>query len=222
MSFVKPMFHAWSYSRLKTWEECPAKAKYKFIDRLPEPDSPYAARGSDIHKLAERYLKDDLDEMPVQLKEVDEYIEALKIPGVQTEMQIAFDKDWKPTGWFAPNVYCRVVFDAANPEPLKVTVTDHKTGKKREQEHIDQLRLYALASFMYWPEIEEVNAQIIYIDHGERLRMTFTRSTVPELLTYWTTRADKMRSDDVFAATPSPSCKYCHYRKSNGGPCRFN
>jgi len=222
MSFVKPMFFAWSYSRISNWEGCHARAKYKFIDKLPEPDSPYAARGGDIHKLAERYLKGELTELPAQLNQVDEYIEDLKVPGVQTELQLAFTKEWKPTGWFARDVYCRVIYDAVVPADKEVTVTDHKTGKKREAEHIDQLRLYALTAFMQWPEVDKVNAQVLYVDHGERLRMVFHRDTVPELLKYWDDRAAKMLADDIFAAIPNPGCKWCHYRKSNGGPCQFN
>jgi CRISPR/Cas system-associated exonuclease Cas4 (RecB family) len=217
--FFKPTIQAWSYSRLSTWEECPAKAKYKFLDKLPEPDNPAMARGSDIHKLAENYLKGELTELPVQLQQVDEYIEELM--GAQTELQLAFTRKWAPTTWFGPDVYCRVVFDAVKITPPEAVVVDHKTGKQRPEEHKDQLRLYALAAFMKWPEVEVVHSQILYIDHGERMRMMFTRDIVPNLLEYWDERAGKMRADDIFAPRPSPKCKWCTFRKSNGGPCTF-
>jgi CRISPR/Cas system-associated exonuclease Cas4 (RecB family) len=220
MSFFKPKIVAWSYSRLKTWEECPAKAKYKFLLKLPEPDSPYAARGTDLHELAENYIKGTVIDCPPPLVDVKEYLDALKHESTKTEMQVAFDDNWEPCEWFSVKTYCRVIFDAVKREGAKATVVDHKTGKKYD-EHTDQLRLYALASFMLWPDVEEIEAQVIYIDHAERLRMTFHRSSVEELKAYWEGRANKMRSDDMFSPTPNPKCKWCHFRKSNGGPCVF-
>jgi CRISPR/Cas system-associated exonuclease Cas4 (RecB family) len=217
--FFKPRILAWSYSRLSTWEGCPAKAKYKFIDRLKEPDSPYAARGTDLHTLAENYITGKIDKMPVQLQDVDEYIEPLK--GGEAELQLAFDEHWNPVPWFGPQVYCRVVLDAVKLTPPTAIVADHKSGKKREKEHTEQLRLYALAAFRQWPTVDEVEAQIIYIDHGERLRMRFHRDSLTEIKEYWDARAAKMRADDLFSPRPGPGCKWCHYRKTNGGPCIF-
>jgi CRISPR/Cas system-associated exonuclease Cas4 (RecB family) len=222
MSFVTPKIVAWSYSRLSSWEECPAKAKYKFLLKLPEPASPYAARGTDLHSLAEDYIKGKIIDVPTQLSNVQEYLDELKHADTKTELQLAFTEAWEPTEWFAMNVYCRVIFDAVRVLPEKTVVVDHKTGKKRQDEHTDQLRLYALATFKQWPETPVVDAQVIYIDQAERLRMTFTKDKIPELQAYWDERAGKMRADDMFSPRPNPNCKWCHYRKSNGGPCQFS
>jgi CRISPR/Cas system-associated exonuclease Cas4 (RecB family) len=223
MSFIPLRIAAGSFSRLKTWEECPAKAKYKFLLKLPEPDSPYAARGTDLHALSASYIKGEVLDIPAQLSDVVDYLNDLKHADTKTELQLAYDKDWKPTEWFAMNVYCRVIFDAlklSQPE-RRVLVVDHKTGKKREEEHVDQLRLYALAAFSSWDWADVVDAQVIYIDHGERMRMEFRREVLPMLKEYWNKRLDKMTADDVLAPRPNPGCKWCHYRKSNGGPCQF-
>ena len=48
----------WSYSRLTTWEQCPLKAKLKYIDGLKEPGSPAMDRGTAIHKDAEEQGSD--------------------------------------------------------------------------------------------------------------------------------------------------------------------
>lgn len=218
--FFKPMITAWSYSRLSTWETCPAKAKYKFLDKLPEPDSPAASRGSEIHSLAELYIKGDLKQLPVELEQVSEFLEPLM--GGQTELQLAFTKDWEACSWFGPQVYCRVVFDVVKVDGARGVVVDHKTGKQRQEEHTDQLRLYALTSFVQWPEVEEIEAQILYIDHGERMRMTFKRDSLPELKEYWDNRASKMMADDIFSPKPNPGCRWCAFSKSKGGPCIFS
>ena len=217
--FFKPMITAWSYSRLSTWETCPAKAKYKFLDKLPEPDSPAAGRGKALHTMAEEYITGKVTELPHELAEVAEYIEELK--GGAAELQLAFTKEWVPCSWFGPQVYCRVIFDAVKLAGPKGTVADHKSGKIKQEEHTDQLRLYALTSFIQYPELEEVEAQILYIDHGERLRMTFHRKDLQELKDYWDNRAGKMMADDVFSPKPNSTCRYCAYSKSKGGPCIF-
>jgi CRISPR/Cas system-associated exonuclease Cas4 (RecB family) len=217
--FFKPMILAWSYSRLTTWEDCPAKAKYKFLDKLPEEDSPYAARGLAIHKMAEEYITGKVDKLAPELEQVDEFIEPYK--GHKAELQIAFTKNWEPCPWFGPQVYCRVVIDALRVDGRMGYVADHKTGKKREDEHKDQLRLYGLAMFLLEPTVEECEAQIIYVDHGERMRMTFHRNQMKELAEYWDNRAGKMTSDDVFSPRPGPYCRWCSFSKSKGGPCIF-
>ena len=43
----------WSYSRWTTYEDCPARARYKFLDRLPDPSGPGEDRGTALHKAAE-------------------------------------------------------------------------------------------------------------------------------------------------------------------------
>jgi CRISPR/Cas system-associated exonuclease Cas4 (RecB family) len=220
MSFIKPRIVAWSYSRLSTWEECPAKANYKFLQKLPEPDSPYAARGTHLHELAANYIQNKSD-LAMQIGEVKDYLDELKHPDTQCEMQLAFDENWEPTEWFSPRVYCRVIFDAVKPELPLLTIADHKSGKKRPEEHTDQLRLYALAGFAGWPKAEVINAQIIYLDHAERLSMEFSRDKLDELKQYWGERAERMRNDDLFSPKPGKGCKWCHFRKANGGPCIF-
>jgi CRISPR/Cas system-associated exonuclease Cas4 (RecB family) len=218
MSFVKPRLYAWSYSRLTTWEECPAKAKYKFLEKLPEPASPYAARGTHLHTLAENYLQGKA-ELPMELHGVKEYLDELI--GASTEHQLAYNEQWNPVAWFDPTVYCRVIFDAVLDKGPEVTIVDHKSGKKREEEHTDQLRLYALAGFKQYPVAQKINAQIIYLDHDERLTMEFHKHTESKLQEYWDDRAAKMRADDMFSPKPGKACRYCHFRKTNGGPCIF-
>lgn len=221
MSFVAPRLYAVSYSRIKTWELCPAKAKYKFLLKLPEGESVYANRGTDMHALAASYIKGEMVDVPRQLEDVKDFLDEYRHPETQTEMQVAFDENWQPVEWFSIKVMCRVILDCILRKDAIVHFADHKSGKKRDDEYIEQLRLYALACFMLWPEVEVIDAQIIYLDHGERLRMTYTRDVLPELQEYWGARISKVRADDIFPARPNPKCQYCHYRKSNGGPCSF-
>ena len=46
----------WSYSRLGTYESCPKKAYYSYVEKIPQEQHPAAQRGTRIHQLAEDYI----------------------------------------------------------------------------------------------------------------------------------------------------------------------
>ena len=99
----------WSYSRLKTFEDCPKKAEYAFIQRIKEPGNKAMDRGKDIHKMCEEYIRGHYDEIPKQLSDFEEAFDLLKdlhLKGhVLCEGDWAFDTEWKPTGWFDTNAW---------------------------------------------------------------------------------------------------------------------
>lgn len=218
---TKPKITAWSYSRLKAWETCPKQAYFKFIMKLKEPDSVYAARGTELHEMAEKYTKGELADAPPPLQGTIQWIDEFRHPDSLPEQQLSFDRGWKKVDWFSFKTYCRVIFDAFLVQGPIAKVADYKSGKVYKEDHMDQMRLYALAAFKLNPEVEKVEAQVIYFDQDQRMKLEFTRDKEAKLQTYWEDRANKMLSDDIFPATPNPKCKWCHFRKSNGGPCSF-
>ena len=61
------MINRWSYSKLGTYESCPKKAYYRYIEKLPEEKHPAAERGIKIHNLAEQYITGEIKEIPREL-----------------------------------------------------------------------------------------------------------------------------------------------------------
>ena len=49
---------AWSYSSLSTYEQCPRKYKYIYVDKNREPESEAIRYGNELHKAAELHIKD--------------------------------------------------------------------------------------------------------------------------------------------------------------------
>lgn len=223
MSFIdKPRITAFSHSRLNTYEQCPRKAKYKFIQKLKEPSSTAAERGIDIHKQLEDYIKGEQDHLPdiVSDEALIGIMEALKEEGADTELQVAFDRNWEPCDWFGPQTFMRVVWDAISLNDEHALVVDHKTGKIYA-EHKQQADLYALAAFRKYPDINEVTVAFLYIDQNIVGTYEFTREDLPELAQAIEERVRPAASDDVFAPTPSPKCRWCFFRNGNQGPCEF-
>ena len=50
----------WSFSALKTFEQCPYRSYLQKIKKIPEPQHPAAKRGTDIHNQAEDYVKGEI------------------------------------------------------------------------------------------------------------------------------------------------------------------
>lgn len=230
MSFIpegQQRIIALSHSRIETHIDCPRKAKYKFIMRMKEPGSIAMDRGSEIHQQLDDYISRRIDEVPVLKKapKVEAFVNVLRnIPECMTEKQYAFDQNWQLVEWFSPDVYFRVVYDVVlyEPEQKTVLLVDHKTGKYYAK-HQDQMREYAFCAFCIWPDVEEVSVRFLYLDldkvqhgHCEPFRRDKDFDTLKGCVE---ARCARVRNDTVFPTRPGPKCNWCHFRRSNGGPC---
>ncbi len=233
-SFKPPT--AWSFSRLGDYNQCPAKFKYKHLMKMQEPPSAAMQRGTDIHTMAENYLKGTLPKLPPELKLLkDEFTllrklyKSKKLPMV-IEDNWAFTKDWEQTQWNDwQNCFVRIKLDAAHfiDEGNVLIVTDWKTGKYRPDDndaYMQQLELYALAAMLIYPNLQCVRPRLGYIDAGEWFPKTpveYTRADIPELKKLWAQRVKPMFNDKRWAPKPNRFCMWCHYRKDNNGPCQY-
>jgi hypothetical protein len=182
-------------------------------------------RGSAIHKLAERIVKDKpRSKIPEELSCFTEEIRALqKNKTVRVEVQQAFTNKWGFTDWFGESAWCRVVIDLLYIEKGMLYVVDWKTGKLNDS-HSGQLSLYALAGLLLYPDLDEVNVQLFYADHGiimpEEVKI-YTQADVPALKKEWAAKAKPILADRRFPPKPGNACQWCHFSKAKGGQCDF-
>lgn len=222
MNWAKPtQITSWSYSRYALYEECPAKAKYKFIDKLPEPGSPAMERGNAIHKLAEDYTKGLIKKLPPELaKFKDEFAELRKSKPVVEETW-AFTAEWKQTQWNDwNNCKVRIKVDASCKDGKTLYVIDHKTGKMRDG-YDAQLSLYALAGMLVFPDVNLVDTQLWFLDSGDVVDKQYKVGEREKLRKDWEKRTQPMLNDKRFAPKSGNACRWCPYSKSKGGPCKF-
>lgn len=218
---------AWSYSRYNDYQLCPFKAKCKYVLKIKEPGSQAMDRGSEIHKKAEDYLKGVAKKLPTELKSLEVEYKALKKTKPEVEMEVAFTNAWQKTDWFNwQNAWCRVKIDALTPPIVEnpvVFVKDHKTGKLKEHgEYEEQLELYGLTGLLLYPIAEKAKPSLLFVDHGVEVPgEEYPRKDVEKLKKKWEIRVTPMLKDTRFKPTPGNYCKWCHFRKSNGGPCEF-
>lgn len=239
---IKPLT-SWSFSRYSTYKQCPLKAKFNFIDKINEPPNAAMERGTQIHNLAEDFVKGKIPKLPPELKLFDKDFKALKtmFKKVSQSMVVedtwAFTKDWEETAWNNWTAcYVRIKLDCAHHEnDDTLIVTDWKTGKfrvEKNEEYVEQLELYALAALLLHPHLKAVKPRLGYLDQGiyypraEDAELVFTRDDIPKLQKLWNKRVKPMMNDTIFAPRPNNNCHWCWYgqsKKAAGGPglCKY-
>ena len=218
----KPRLTQWSYSRWAGYEDCPLKTKLKVIDKLQEPGSPAMDRGTFIHKESEDYVTAKRKPpLPQSLAYFGDELAQARKGQPRCEHEWAFTSSWEPTGWMAKDCWCRVKTDLTFTRKNDLVIVDHKTGKRRES-HLTQLSLYALAGFIIFPDHDSITTEVWYLDQGKPVTSeAYKREDVPFLKLDWEQKTKAMLNDQQFAPRPSYTCRWCHFRKENGGPCRF-
>ena len=149
------------------------------------------------------------------------------------EMMLAFTDKWEPIplnnygqpvfgcGFKWDDIWCRIKSDVIVRREKECHIIDHKTGKVNEDQHEKQLDLYALGCFAYYPEVDTVNATMLYFDHGVTLDRVYTRGKdFTRLKKLWEKKVRKLLSDTRFLPTPNRLCRWCHYSGDNDGPCK--
>lgn len=212
---------AYSNSGIKSYEQCPYKYKLTRIEHRQEPTGDAAQRGKDIHYEFEQALT-ALPFLDEAYAFWSDYINELITYGAKSEAEFAVTKDWQPCGFKDENAWVRGIYDATyfNSSEKRAHVLDWKTGKERD--YGDQLKLYATVLLASYPEIDSVSTEVCYIDLKKRIQLkTYTREQLDELKEWLTSRITKIENDDVYAPKPDYGCRWCHFRKSNGGPCQW-
>jgi|TARA_Y100000310_G_scaffold315600_1_gene366342 CRISPR/Cas system-associated exonuclease Cas4 (RecB family) len=210
----------WSYSRLGTYESCPKKAYYRYIQHVPEEQHPAAERGIKIHGLAEQYIKGELEEVPRELylffEGFGQLQEDYQNGEVCVEEQWAFNLSWEKTDWDSEDTWGRYIIDAFVKQGAYAKIIDFKTGrfKGHNEGYKNQCTLYACCIFNRFPDVEKIDTELWYLDHHKITRYNFERSELQKIQDDFHKRGLKMTTDIEFNTTPSEfACRFCSFTK---------
>ena len=158
-----------------------------------------------MHDLCENYVNGTLPEMPNELYKMRKYFTKLKAEfdegKVILEDEWAYDSEWGITEWHANNVWLRVKLDALVLESeTSAHVIDYKTGRKfgNELKHAEQLMLYAISTFIRYPQLEFIKVTNWYLDHNETLSRNYSREQAMLFINRWSDRATLMTTTTSF------------------------
>lgn len=211
----------WGYSKLETFEKCPQKFKFQFIDKLPQPGSAAMERGSKMHESIESYLNGWVKELIPACRSFQQAIDALKDEEFKAEQALGLDKNWVVLpDWFHKSTWLRSKADAMYVHEDILVVIDFKSGKYRVPS-TDQVELYAIVGGALYPEVTQVTAEYWYLDTGEVYSRVYTQAELLELRKKFEKRVVPMYSNTNWAPQPSMECRWCPYSKTKGGKCMY-
>ncbi len=220
------MIQSWSNSKLGDFEKCKHLAWLKHDKRIPEPERPLPPgktehandRGTRVHDGLEMYVSHESDFLPIEAeKYFGPQIDLLRVMYadelVDLEGEWGMDEDWEIAPW--KSAWLRLKLDAlVHFDPTHALVIDYKTGRKfgNEIKHGEQLQLYQLVTFLRFPELEKVTAELWYIDTGDVTSTTFTRAQGLRFKNNFHRRGQALVSCTDFPPNPNKfSCKWCPY-----------
>ncbi len=228
------MASSWSFSKLSDFSKCKKYFWLKHEQRIPEPDrilkpgqTEFANdRGTRVHENCELYINGTSDQLAPEADKFFGYqIELLRVLHeegvVELEGEWGMSDTWEIAEWH--NAWLRLKLDVlVHLSKEHAMVIDFKTGAKWGQEvkHDQQLRLYAFVTFMRFPYLETVTAELWYLDKNETTSVTLTRT---DSLKY--RRTFEKQGSDITSCTDWPanpnkySCQYCLYGPEHSGHC---
>lgn len=212
---------SYSYSAIKLYEQCPLKYKLTRIDHLIEPTGDAANRGKTIHAEIESVLKGGLNLLSDDIKHLEDKINAWIKENGQSELPVGVNDKWEAVDFNAEDVMFRGVIDLfIKHADGQATVLDFKTGKHRD--YSDQVLVYSTIILSTMPDVHTVQNVIEFIDLAKTDKYKpIVRADLPKLQLQLKARITTIEKDTIFAPNPSVLCKWCYFRKSNGGPCKW-
>lgn len=97
----------------------------------------------------------------------------------------------------------------------KVRITDWKTGKKNNSEGKRQLFVYSIYYFTIFPNMQEIECNLVYLDQPDDKKEEIYKITRGEAEIQKKELEEKMTEIDnttVFKCVRTPLCNYCEYK----------
>lgn len=225
---------AWSHSALESFETCPRKhEQVKVLKFFAEPKNDAASWGDEFHRAAEVYIKAAAERRPIY--GVDEAIAGMdehtmlpknmvqyapylrpfiERPGKTfAERKYALTIGLTPCGFFDKATWLRAIIDVLTLNGSVAHVDDHKTGRNRKKD-MQQLIVFALATFYTHPEIDTVHTAYHWLQHGfgedAKDREVFYRYQIPDLWMQLVPKLERYKAAfgaGIFQPKPSGLCK---------------
>jgi hypothetical protein len=214
MDTVAEKNFAWSYSRLKAFEDCPRRYYETQVckDKWPEPKSEMLQWGDAVHKAMADSLRTGKP-LPTVFHIYEPWLD--KVRRTQGEMLVEDDCRWaitrefKPTPWFAKNVWLRCIADVVKLDEEVALVVDWKAGKSLNGDPI-QLILTSLMMLLHFPKLKVVRSDFIWLQEDHQTTQVLYREEAPE---YWAAlmpriaKLQKAVDADRFPPMPGRFCR---------------
>lgn len=208
---------AWSYSSIKTFEQCPKKYYHlKVAKDVKDTAGPEAIYGEEAHAAAEHYIKHGTP-IPDKYKVMRPAVEALaKFPGEKhCELRLGVKRSltgFEPCGFFDKDVWWRGIVDLLIVNGDTAHMVDYKTGKNAKYADMKQLDLMAGAVFVHMPEVQKIKSGLAFVVSNEFPKKTHKREKLADYMSVFSTQLDQLEAaldNGIWNAKTSPLCGWC-------------
>jgi hypothetical protein len=214
----------WSFSSLKTFQQCPKKYYHTKIARdIVEPDTQATLYGKTAHTIAEEYIRVDVP-IPAPFAYMQGVLDVLKaIPGEKLcEVRLGLTKNLGSCDFDAPNVWWHGIADLViiNPTRTMAYSVDYKTSKSARYADVKQLDLVACGLFAKFPTLQKVKSALLFTVSKDFVRADHYREMMPKYIEKPAQDVDRVEAaikSDVWNPIQGPLCKFCAVKT-----CEYN
>ena len=210
---------AWSYSSIKTFDQCPKKYYHlKIAKDIKDGDTTATLYGKELHKAAEDFIATGLA-IPPRFKFIEPILQSLSnIPGeAHCELKLGIakrDGKFVPCDFFAKDVWWRGIADLVivNKETGVAHLVDYKTSKNAKYADTKQLDLLAGAVFTHFPEVKEIKSALVFVVSNEFVKKKhegIMRTAYLSVMHSELIRLEAAMDTNVWNANSGPLCKFC-------------
>ena len=219
---VKEQF---SYSKINTYNICPRKYEFSYIDFYPRKgSSDIVLKGTLLHKMIELYINDKDYDIPYEkeflsLKEEDfnafkEDFEKIKEQPLIKQLKKMKDSCEINVEQKLTNVFENFIF-SGNTDTLvknekKLIIIDYKTGKVNQ--NFEQLEFYALVSSYLYPEVQDFLLILSFVSHEQDLKITLKKEDMSKIENKLIKYISNINNSIKFDKKVGPLCNYCDYK----------
>ena len=216
----------WSFSRLKSFEQCPKQFYHmKIAKDYTESETEAMRYGTEAHLVAEEFIRDGKP-VPAKFAYMKDVLEALnrRRGNKITEIKMGLTQELEPCAFKSKDVWWRGIADLVITDGSTAWIVDYKTGKSAKYADKGQLELMALATFKYFPDIKSINAALVFTKAKKFIKHKYTDDMIDSLWDKWLSKFKRMEvayETDTWNAHPSGLCKRhcavveCVYNGSN-------
>jgi hypothetical protein len=216
-----------SFSRITTYQQCPLKFKFQYIDKVPvdEQPSPAIERGLALHQLAEDRLTGKDPEWPEEHSRFRDWLDALG--SARAEWRLGASEDLEPEGY--DMAFIRGIADIITDDDP--TVWDIKTGsvtRDRRSVYPDTLHKHYTQTSLYG-ELEllasgrdSIKVGMYYVDLLGEQPPTRTVTREFSVLNRLKKICLGIEKTVSYPARANRFCNWCPYARTNGGPCNVS
>lgn len=200
----------WSYSSISCLETCPRQFYTRRVLKIKE-SSPALEHGNAVHRGVELFLKQGIvTEYIKQRSNVAwNLVESVKAQSIGkrllVEEKMGLNGLFEPVAFFDDHVWGRAALDAGIIDGSNLMLLDWKTGKIREK--ATQLAVLSLFVFKHFPEIENITACNIWLEHG-KIGEAYKFTRAQEAL-IWGAIMPKIQAAEAFLSNPPASLPAC-------------